>query len=264
MIRLSRSVAFRPLCASVALVGVLALIAGCALTVEQERQLGEDFSRQVAQEMKVLRDPMVVDYVRQMGGRLAGAAGPQPFLLTFNVVVDKDLNAFAGPGGYVYVNTGLIMKVRSSSELAGVMAHEISHVTLRHVSQAVARQQQASGLGALVGAVTDSQTAGKVAGTGVGVYNLRYDRQAEAGADREGLLLMYRAGYDPRGMVNMFQLLQSTGGTKGGFLSSHPATAERLQAMQAYIAQLPPRAGLVSDDGRLQGVQSRIRSMGGG
>ncbi|MDP3938107.1 MAG: hypothetical protein Q8R92_08215, partial [Deltaproteobacteria bacterium] len=88
MIRFSRSVAFRPFFASVALVGVLALIAGCVLTVEQERQLGEDFSRQVAQEMKVLRDPMVVGYVRQMGGRLAGAAGPQPFLLTFNVVVD--------------------------------------------------------------------------------------------------------------------------------------------------------------------------------
>ena len=264
MIRFPRSVAFRPLVPAVALAGLLVLFAGCALTVDQERQLGEDFSRQVSQEMTVMRDPRVVGYVRQMGGRLAGAAGPQPVLLTFNVVADDDLNAFAGPGGYVYVNTGLIMKVRSSAELAGVMAHEISHVTLRHVSQAVARQQQASGFGALVGAVTDSQAAGNIAGTGVGVYNLRYDRHAEAEADREGLLLMYRAGYDPRGMVNMFQLLQSTGGTKGGFLSSHPATAERLQAMQAYIAQLPPRAGLVTDDGRLQAVQSRIRSLGGG
>ena len=244
------------------LASLVALAAACALTVEQERQLGIDFSRQVETQMTVVRDPLVVDYIRQMGGRIAGAAGPQPLPLTFNVVADPDLNAFAGPGGFVYVNTGLIMRVRSGAELAGVMAHEISHVTLRHVSQAVARQQQASGLGALVGAVTDSPTAGKIAGTGVGIYNLRYDRQAEAEADREGLLLMYRAGYDPRGMVSMFQILQSEGGGRGGFLSSHPSTSERLQVMQANIAQLPPRQGLVWDDGRLGAVQARIRAMG--
>jgi len=243
-------------------VGAVTLIAACALTVEQEKQLGVDFSRQVESEMTVLHDQMIVEYVRQMGGRLAGAAGPQPFQFSFNVVADPELNAFTGPGGYIYVDTGLIMKVRSSAELAAVMAHEISHVTLRHVSQAVARQQQVAGIGTLVGAVTDNPTVGKVAGTGVGVYYLRYDRHAEAEADREGVLLMHRAGYDPRGMISMFELLRSQGEGRGGFLSSHPATAERLQAIRSYIAQLPPRAGLVWDDGRLQAVQARIRSLG--
>ncbi|MFQ5458345.1 MAG: M48 family metallopeptidase [Myxococcota bacterium] len=243
---------------------VLAVVSGCAMTVEQERQLGADFSRKIASEKKIVRDPVVVNYVRQMGSRLAAAAGPQPFPFTFNVIVDPNINAFAGPAGYVYVHTGLLMKARNSAEVAGVLSHEISHVTLRHVSKSVARQQRASGISSIVSTVTNEPVLGGVAGAGASVYNLRYDRQAEAQADSSGLRLMSRAGYDPRGMVSMFELLQGEGsGGRGGFLSSHPGTASRVQAMRAEISRLPPRQGLVMNDGQLARVQARIRGWGG-
>jgi predicted Zn-dependent protease len=236
------------------------LALGCALTVEQERQLGERFSLQVEREMRIVRDPVVVDYVRGMGRRLAAASGPQPFQFTFNVVDDADVNAFAGPGGYIYVHTGLLLKARNASELAAVMAHEISHVTLRHISRAVARQEQAAGLGALVQIATDSQTLGRVADVGASIMNLRYDRKAEADADYNGILLMRRAGYDPRGMITMFQLLQREGSAGGGgFLSSHPATDDRIENIRRIIASLPPERGLITNDGRLSAIQARLR-----
>jgi predicted Zn-dependent protease len=236
------------------------LFAGCALTVQQERDLGVQFSRQVEREMRTVHDPVVVGYVRGIGDRLVAAAGPQPFPFTFGVVDDPKVNAFAGPGGYVYVHTGLLLKARNVSEVAAVMAHEISHVTLRHVSQAVARQEQAAILGAGVAMVSDNPTLGQVAGTGLSIYNLHYDRQAEADADRNGVLLMQRAGYDPNGMITMFRLLESEGGRQGGgFLSSHPSTGDRIERLQSYVRTLP-RGGLIRDDGRLAAIQARIRS----
>lgn len=250
---------------SVLFLGALACISACALTVEQERRLGAEFSQEIAREKRIVRDPVVVGYLREMGNRLAAAAGPQPFPFTFNVIVDPGINAFAGPAGYVYVNTGLLMKARSSAEVAGVLSHEISHVTLRHVSQSVARQQQAGGVGSIVSTVTNTPSLGSIAGTGISIYNLQFDRQAEAQADSTGLRLMHRAGYDPRGMVSMFELLQSQGGEgRGGFLSSHPGTPQRIGAMRAEIARLPPGRGLVFRDGKLARVQARIRGWGTG
>ncbi len=244
------------------LVMVLALVAaGCALTVEQERGLGDQFSRQVESQKRVVRDPAVVSYVRGIGARLAAAAGPQPFPITWNVLVDREVNAFAGPGGYIYVNTGLITRARNVSELAAVMAHELSHVTLRHVSSAVARQQQTSILGAGIAAATNSEGWGQVASTGAGIWNLRYDRAAEREADRNGVGLMQRAGYDPNGMITMFQLLMQTGGSGGGgFMSSHPGVAQRIQYIEADIRALPPGPRLISNDGRLPAIQSRLRT----
>ena len=240
------------------------LAAACALTVAQERDLGAQFERQVEREMVVVHDPVVVGYVQNIGNRLAAAAGPQPFPLTFGVVNDPNINAFAGPGGYVFVHTGLLMKARSTAEVVAVMAHEISHITLRHVSQAVARQQQAAILGAGIAAASDSSVLGQVAGTGLSVYNLRYDRQAEADADRNGVLLMRHAGYDPHAMVTIFQLLGSEGGGRsGGFFSSHPGTTNRIAEIRSYIGS-SPTTGLIRDDGRLPAIQRRIRSGGSG
>ena len=178
------------------------------------------------------------------------------------MVQDNAINAFAGPGGYVYVNTGLIRSSRNAGELAAVMSHEISHVTLRHVSKAVARQQVAA-IGPLVGEIYKQPTLGQVAGTGVGIYNLKFDRQAEAEADRSGVAMMYRAGFDPYSMVTMFQLLQTEAGGRGGFLSSHPGTGQRIGEVQSYIRQLPPRTGLIRSDTQFAGVQARVRSMSG-
>ncbi len=248
---------------SVLFLGAFTFISACALTVEQERRLGAEFSQKIAREKRIVQDPVVVGYLREMGNRLATAAGPQPFPFTFNVIVDPGINAFAGPAGYVYVNTGLLMKARSSAEVAGVLSHEISHVTLRHVSQSVARQQQAGGIGSIVSTVTNKPALGSIAGTGISVYNLQFDRRAEAQADSSGLRIMHRAGYDPRGMVSMFELLQSQGsGGRGGFLSSHPGTPQRIGAMQAEIAKLPPRHRPAFSDEKLTRVQSRIRSWG--
>ena len=109
---------------------MLALTAACVLTVEDERRLGEQFSHQVQLQKRIVSDPVIVAYVRDMGTRLGRAAGPQPFPLTFNVIEDNSVNAFAGPGGYIYVNTGLILKARNASELAAVMSHENNNCPL--------------------------------------------------------------------------------------------------------------------------------------
>jgi predicted Zn-dependent protease len=240
------------------------LVAGCALTVDQERDLGAQFSRQVASQMPVVYDPDVTAYVRGIGQRLVAASGPQPFAITWNVVQDPNINAFAGPGGFIYVHTGLLQRARSSSEVAAVMSHELAHVTLRHVSAAVARQQQSALLGAGIAAVTDSAAAGQIAGLGAGVYNLRYNREAEREADQVGVVVMQKAGFDPQGMVSIFQLLGSSGGGgKGGFLSSHPGTAERIAEIQGYIGRLPRTASVRRDDGRLPSIQTRLRSVRG-
>jgi len=251
-------------------VALLALLSapGCGtLSVPEEQALGRQMNGEIRRGLVFLPDRVVEQYVREMGEDILRAAGPQPFEYHFYVVEDDDINAFAAPAGYVDINTRTILAASNASELAGVIAHEIGHVALRHIAQNYNRQRN-TGIGyraavlaaALLGggaAATAAQLGGGLAAV---AYLNSFSREAEMEADAFAVDVMPRAGYDPNGLVTFFQTLQGeTGGAPSDFLSSHPATADRAAAARARIDALPPAPGLAANDnGRLQIIQRRI------
>jgi predicted Zn-dependent protease len=254
---------------------VLATASCGTLTVEEEKRLGQQAQREVRDHFQLFRDRVVVNYVRQLGDRLATAARPSPFQFRYYVVEEESINAFAVPGGAIYVNTGLILEANDASELASVLAHESGHVTARHVAQ-LYRRQRNTGVGAnllslAIAILTGSPEIANLGQIATGVaataYSSSFTRDAEREADDLAVETLINAGYDPQGMVSLLETLQREGG--GGpaldFLNSHPATDERIANVRADIAShspLPP--GLKRDDGgKLEIIQERIRLLMG-
>jgi predicted Zn-dependent protease len=262
-----------PARAGAAALAALIVLTGCAtLSIPQERKLGEDANREIRQQVKLLRDRVVHDYVANVGAEIVAAAGPQPFEYEFYVVEDDQINAFALPAGFVYVHTETILKARNVSELAGVVGHEVGHVARRHIAQNYNRQRntgilhQVAVIGAGVAGGSAAAGAVNLLGGVAGVAYLNtFGREAEADADAFAVDVLPRAGYDPRGLVTFFETLAREGGAGvPTFLSSHPAPKDRIQATSARIAaaRLPPNLE-VSDDGRLEIIQQRIRLLVG-
>jgi predicted Zn-dependent protease len=264
----------RPLSLALALV-VLATASCGTLTVEEEKRLGQQAQREVRDQFQLFRDRVVVNYVRQLGDRLVTGARPSPFEFRFYVVEDESINAFAVPGGAIYVNTGLILEAKTASGLASVLAHEAGHVTARHVAQ-LYRRQRNTGIGAnlvslAIAILTGNPQIANLGQIATGVaataYTSTFTRDAEREADDLAVETMINAGYDPQGMVSVLETLQRQGG--GGsaleFLSSHPATDERITNVHAHIASHSPLpANLKLDDGgKLEIIQERIRLLMG-
>ena len=201
-------------------------------------------------ELHFIQDEVIVSYVANLGHSLVRAAGPQPLEYRFYVVEDDSINAFAGPGGYIYVHTETILQSKNASELAGVLAHEVGHVVKRHVAQNYERSRSASVLHQATVVAADvllGGVAGSVANLGgglvaMGVLN-SFGREAEREADQFAVEVMPIAGYHPEGLVNFFRTLEKEGGGSiPAFLSDHPTTSDRMQTTLALIqAQgLPP------------------------
>lgn len=220
-------------------------------SVHTERRLGEQIMREIRRDPAYLDDPEVAAYIGGIGQRLAGhiEAGRQAYF-EFFAVRDSMLNAFALPGGYIGVHSGLILAARSESELAGVLAHEISHVTQSHLARQFGNQSQ-SQLTALLGLAVavlaarsnpDVAVGAAMAGQAAGVQQyLNYSRDFEREADRFGLDLMERAGFDTRGMASFFERMLQFGrlyeNNAPGYLRTHPLTTERITDMENRIAQ---------------------------
>lgn len=248
--------------------GALALSGCAALTVPQERQLGDEFVIQIRREVRLFNERVVVDYIDRIGRLILAHAPEQPFDFTFSVVDDEEINAFAGPGGHIFINTGTILRARNLSELAGVIAHEIGHVAERHVAENYGRRRAASNmhmLGVLVASVF-SPIAANAMDLGGGIAAMAvlntFGREAEREADEFAVEALIEAGIDPTGMVSFFELLnREAGGRGGGFLSSHPAPRERVVNTREQIAdEIEDVEGLrKTDGGRLEIIQSRIR-----
>lgn len=265
----------RPRCSSALAALVLALAPGCATpTAEQEARLGAQMHYQIQYDAPLLRDDVVDAYVASLGQRIAAAAPPSATGYRFFVIVDDDINAFAGPGGYVYVNTGTILRARNVSELAGVLAHEVGHVAKRHVAKNVGRQQTANTarqIGMVAGAVAAGAagaTAANLIGGAASLAALNsFGRDAERQADAFAAEVMPRAGYDPEGLVTFFHTLlgEATPGAHGSsFLSDHPATEERIdEARKAIDAEALPEGLARDDNGRLEIIQRRIQILTG-
>ena len=259
----------------IALAGLIALslLGACGtLTVPQERQLGEEFSREIRREVILLRDSVVTGYVERIGQEIVQAAGPQPFPYHFYVVEDDEINAFAAPAGHIYIHTETILMARNVSELAGVIAHEVGHVVKRHIAENYGRQRNTGiahqGFVLAAGVLGGSPAAGAanlggaLAGT---AYLNKFGRDAERESDAFAVEVMPKAGYDPIGLVTFFKTLRSESGSGGAsFLSSHPATDERIEETRLMIEALPSRSDLrVDDSGRFEIIQRRVQLLTG-
>jgi len=251
-------------------VAVLALVAASAcgtLSVQQERDLSQEFEREIRREYRFVRDPVVNEYVTRIGESILRPLPPQPFEYSFQVVEDDTVNAFAGPAGQIYLHSGTILKARNVEELSGVIAHEIGHVAKRHLAQNYEKQRAASvgkeiaviGAGILGGGLAASAT-NLATGLGVTAMLNSFSREAEEEADAFAVDAMIGAGYDPNGLPSFFETLKSEPGSGvPAFLSNHPAPADRLAATRALIAErtLPPDLK-TEDDGRFEIIQQRV------
>lgn len=231
------------------------------ISIEEEWQLGQQLSQDVARQVRLSNDSTLNSYVSNMGQRLV-AQTPAPFNQLpwqFHVVEDPAINAFAIPGGHVYVHTGLIANADNAAELAGVMAHEISHITARHSTEQITRQYGLSVLAGLVLGQDPNLLAQLAAQIVAGGALARFSRSAEEEADALGIQAMARAGYNPIGMATMFEeLLEHRQGQPGRveqFFSTHPLTEDRARVARQRAEQIGNRGTL--DEPGFQSARSR-------
>ena len=239
-----------------------------------ERRIGESVMLEIRRDPAWLGDPEVGAYLNRLGGRLSAQSEESRQDFEFFALRDPTLNAFALPGGYIGVHSGLILAAASESELASVLAHEISHVTQRHMARLVSKsgQGQVTSLLALAVAILaarsspDLAVGAAMAGQGVAIQNqLNYSRDFEREADRLGLGLLERSGFDIRGMGSFFERLQKSGrlyeNNAPGYLRTHPLTTERLADMGNRIQGRPYRQ--VADSLEFQLVRAKLRAQEG-
>ena len=240
-------------------------------TPAQDVQLGRDAAAQAEKELVILRDPVTTAYIERIGRRIIDAAPASlqhpEFRYTFKVVDAKEINAFALPGGPTYFNRGMFIAARTEGEVAGVLAHELSHVLLRHgTAQATKATPYEIGTiaGQILGAVIGGRTGQVIAQgsqLGIGAAFLRFSRAYEHDADILGAQLMARAGYDPREMASMFRTIEQQAGGNGApeFLSSHPDPGNRYEYVMAE-AQMLHVQNPVHDNGEFNNVRQRLGS----
>ncbi len=232
------------------------------VSLEEEWQLGQQTAAEVAKQVRLSRDATMNAYVNRIGQRIVAQTEMANLPWTFHVVDDDAINAFNIPGGHVYVNTGLIRAASSASELAGVMAHEITHGVSRHGTEQLSKQYGISALAGLAlgnnPGVVEQIAAQVVAGGAIA----KFSRGAEREADRYGIRYMTAAGYNPNGMVRLFETLMAENGGGGGglaFFNTHPLTRDRIRDAEKQIAGMNLPSGLVTNDSEFNSVRQRAR-----
>lgn len=237
---------------------------------EQDIELGREFAKQVEQQFVVVQNQELTDYVNRIGNRLVERGGLEKYPYFFKVVQEDSINAFALPGGPMYVHTGLLNAVENEAQLAGVLAHELSHVVLRHGTNQASKAQFAQ-LGALLaGAVVGGGSlAGQLTQLGIGLgansILLKYSRNAESDADLLGAYTMAKAGYNPVEMARFFERLEAERKGKTPklveiFTASHPNPGNRVKAIEAQLPYMP-RGPYNASEGDLKRVQAVIAKL---
>jgi beta-barrel assembly-enhancing protease len=241
-----------------------------SLSEPEEVELGREAARKVEQEQRILRDPQVTDYVDGVGQRLASRSKRSNIRYTFKVVDSPEINAFALPGGFIYVNRGLIEAADNESEVAGVLGHEIGHVAGRHSAEQMKKAGIANlGLGVLGavlggkgGAAGLAQVGGQI---GASAAFMKFSRDDERAADRLGVQNLYDAGYNPEGMVTFFEKLgelrKSQPSKLTTFFSTHPDPTERASNVSGEIRSLTRRKELVTNTRDFQDIKKRLASL---
>ncbi len=238
-------------------------------SIQDDVKLGRQAAQEAESQFPLLRDSQTQDYVERVGRRLVASIPSQfqhpEFQYYFKVVNARDINAFALPGGPMYVNRGMIEAARTEGEMAGVMAHEISHVALRHGTAQATKGQKYStlaGIAGIAGAIIGGPAVGQLAQAPFAVYLLKFSREYETEADILGAQIMARAGYDPRDLANMFRTIEQQGGGGGGFLSDHPSAKDRYARINRE-AQYLRVEGDRGDSREFARIQERLRGQQG-
>ena len=278
--KLSKVSAPRRIGAGLAAIAALSVVLGAqthvtppenSYTPAQDVELGVKAAAEAEQQLPIMHDDEITSYIEQIGRRLVAAIPPElqhpEFRYTFKAVNVREINAFALPGGPMFVNRGMIEQAHSEGEVAGVMAHELSHVVLRHgTAQASKAQKYQIGevAGAVLGAIIGGRIGNVVAqGTqfGLGTAFLRYSREYEKQADLEGSHIMANAGYDPRDMANMFKTIEQQSGPGGPqWLSDHPNPGNRSEYITEE-ARLLRVTNPVRDTREFAQVQSHLKQL---
>jgi predicted Zn-dependent protease len=251
-------------------VALLIGVTACGISTQQEVQMGQQEAAQINQQLPIVSDPEANRYINLLGDQIATKTSRGDLNWRFFIVDAAEVNAFAVPGGYVYVNRGLIERTDRMDELAGVLGHEIEHVVLRHTIKQM-EQMQGANLGLTLACVLTNvcnsgiaQAAINVGGTAVFA---KFSRGDEAQADAGAVPNVVRAGINPNGVVSMFEKLiaerKSRPGAVDAFFATHPGEEERIAAVQAEINKIPASTmrGLTVNTTNYNSFRARIRSL---
>jgi predicted Zn-dependent protease len=253
-----------------ALIACTTLAGGCAISTEEEVQMGAAYSAEINKELPLVQDAELVRYINVLGDSIARIADTRGLEWHFAIVDSRDINAFAVPGGYIYINRGLIERAQNLSQVAGVIGHEIGHVTQRH---SVKQMQKAQGanigiLGVCIFTnMCASETGQAVVGISANAAMASFSRADEDEADAVGVRYVTRAGIDPNGIPEMFQILleerQGSPDAIDGWFRTHPLEESRIAAAKARIAKLPPESlvGLTKDSPNFQAFKRRLAAL---
>jgi predicted Zn-dependent protease len=253
----------RPVLLLLSLIAV-PLAAASIISVNEEIALGRQAQQQVRKDVPQLTDREIVSHVASVGRQIAARAGGPKYPYSFSVANYREINAFALPGGPVWINRGVIHAATNESHLAGVLAHEIAHIARRHAAEQITKNLVANGLLGLLGAVLGNDRSARAAQIGAqvlaGGYMLKFSRDHEREADRVGAEIMRKAGWDARGMVEFMDILRRQQGRDPGsvevFLSSHPGPGERAELLRKSV-----RAGGRRDSPAFQRIRTRAQQL---
>jgi predicted Zn-dependent protease len=247
-----------------------AILAGCGgISQQQEVQMGAQEAQQVNAQLPILNDATVNAYVNSLGRSIASRTSRADLNWQFAVVNTDVINAFALPGGYIYVNRGVLSRASNESELAGVLGHEIEHVVRRHSVKQMEQAQGANvGVGiacALTGVCNNQVAAAAIQVGGTAVF-AKFSRADEVQADEGGFFNVMNAGINPRGMLTFFQKLlaqeQGGGGNASAWFSDHPGTQDRIADIQRMLNENANRiGGLRTDSQGFQSAKARLRQL---
>lgn len=242
-----------------------------SLSPQQERRLGEDIMREIRADRSYLEDAELSDYLNNLGYRLASHSPDVRQEFEFFVLQDPTINAFALPGGFIGVHTGLLTAAQSESELASVLAHEIAHVTQKHLARMIANQKKTAltSIAALAVAILAARSNSQVSEAAIATAQassiqsqLDFTRENEREADRIGLQILVSAGFDPRAMATFFERMQKAtrvyDNSAPSYLRTHPLTYERIADIQNRVQNLPYRQ--VSDSLEFQLLRAKVRA----
>ncbi|MFM8301310.1 MAG: M48 family metallopeptidase [Gemmatimonadota bacterium] len=255
---------------SLLVLGLTLGLTACAVSTQQEVEMGAGYAQQIERQLPLVEDAELTRYINVLGDSIARIADARNLDWSFRIVDSPDVNAFAIPGGFIYINRGLIERATALSQVAGVIGHEIGHVTMRH---SIKQMQKAQGtnlgvtLVCVLTSVCNNEASQAMINIGASAAFASFSRQDEDEADAEGVTYMVDAGIDPNGIPEMFQILLDERTRKPGALDawfrSHPLEESRIAAAKARIAQLPPERlrGLTRDSQNFQAFKARLAAL---